>query len=241
MFTVSERDRLRDDLVSAADSDPRVVGAALTGSSALGREDRWSDLDFAVSVDRDMDAVVEDWTDLLYACGAVSHLDVQHGATLFRVFLMATTLQVDLAFWPSAEFGASGPAFRLLFGEVNDIPKVRPPDRGQLIGLAWLHALHVRASLARGRVWQALHLVNTMRDNVMSLRCLRRGLPAVQGRGLDDLSDAGEFGATLARSTEPEELLRAFRVLSGLLMLEIEDPQLVRTVRELTRAAAVRP
>ncbi len=241
MFTVPERDRLRQDLVNAADADPRVVGAALTGSAALGREDRWSDVDFALSVDRERDAVVKDWTELLYACGAVSHLDVHHGATLFRVFLMRTTLQVDLSFWPSAEFGATGPAFRLLFGEANDVPKARQPDRDRLIGLAWLYALHVRSSLARGRVWQALHLINTMRDHVMSLRCLRQGVEATQGRGLDDLSDAGEFGGTLPVSTQPEELLRAFRVLSGLLLSEIEDPQLVRTVRELTRGATTQP
>jgi hypothetical protein len=241
VFTPLERDRLRQDLVNAADADPRVVGAALTGSAALGREDRWSDVDLALSVDRERDAVVEDWTELLYARGAVSHLDVHHGATLFRVFLMSTTLQVDLAFWPPADFGATGPAFRLLFGAANDVPKARPPDRGQLIGLAWLYALHVRSSLARGRVWQALHLINTMRDHVMSLRCLRQGVAAVQGRGLDDLSDADEFSGTLALSTEPDELLRAFRALSGLLLAEVEDPQLARTLRELTRGAAAQP
>ncbi|ANZ38197.1 hypothetical protein BBK82_21155 [Lentzea guizhouensis] len=239
MFTVAERDRLRSDLVSAAHSDPRVVGAAVTGSAALDSEDRWSDIDFALSVDREMNAVVKDWTELLYACGAVGHLDVHHGATLFRVFLMRTTLQVDVAFWPADEFGASGPAFRVLFGETNDVPRARQPDRGELIGLAWLHALHVRSSLARGRVWQALYMINAMRDHVMSLRCLRQGVSAVQGRGLDDLSDAGEFGGTLPLSTHPEELLRAFRVLSGLLLGEVEDPQLAQTVRELTRGATV--
>ncbi len=127
MFTVPERDKLRSDLVNAADTDPRVVGAALTGSAAVGREDRWSDIDFALSVDREMDAVVEDWTDLLYACGAVSHLDVRRGEILFRVFLMRSTLQVDIAFWPSTEFGATGPTFKLLFGRPTSCRTRRNP------------------------------------------------------------------------------------------------------------------
>ncbi|MFI6096802.1 nucleotidyltransferase domain-containing protein [Lentzea sp. NPDC051213] len=238
MFTVSERDQLRTDLVNAADTDPRVVGAALTGSVAVGREDRWSDIDFALSVDREIDGVVSDWTALLYACGAVSHLDVRRGAVLFRVFLMRSTLQVDIAFWPSTEFGATGPTFRLLFGETNELPQNSKPDRAELVGLAWLHGLHARSSIARGRVWQALYMINNMRDHVMSLHCLNEGVNAVQGRGLDDLPDTGVFAGTLALSTHPDELRRVFEVLTGLLEAEIHDSVLAQTVRELSQGAA---
>ncbi|GGU71336.1 nucleotidyltransferase domain-containing protein [Lentzea flava] len=240
MFTVSERDELRRDLVDAADADPRVVGAALTGSAAVGREDRWSDIDLALSVETGIDAVVADWTALMYSRGAVSHLDVRHGAVLFRVFLMRSTLQVDLAFWPSTEFGATGPAFRLVFGEANELPQAKQPDRAGLVGLAWLHAVHARSSIERGRGWQALYMINHMRDHVMSLRCLREGVNAVQGRGLDDLADAGEFAGTLVLSTHPDELRRAFHVLTGLLLTEINDAELAEAVRALSPGAAAR-
>lgn len=234
MFSVSERDQLRRDLVNAADVDPRVVGAALTGSAAVGREDRWSDIDFALSVERDVDAVVADWTALMYACGAVGHLDVRSGKTLFRVFLMRSTLQVDIAFWPSDGFGATGPAFKLLFGEANPLPQAGQPDRDELIGLAWLYALHARSSIARGRGWQALYMINGMRDHVMSLWCLREGVNAVQGRGLDDLRDADAFAGTVVLSTHPDELRRAFQVLTGLLLGEITEPELREAVRALS-------
>lgn len=237
MFSVSERDQLRRDLVNAADTDPRVVGAALTGSAAVGREDRWSDIDFALSVDREIDSVVTDWTALMYACGAVSHLDVRRGAVLFRVFLMRSTLQVDIAFWPSTEFGATGPTFRLLFGETNEIPQSRQPDRAELVGLAWLYGLHARSSIARGRGWQALYMINNMRDQVMSLRCLNEGVNAVQGRGLDDLANADEFVGTLVLSTHPDELSRAFHALTGLLLTEINDSALAEAVRALSPTA----
>ncbi|SER51579.1 hypothetical protein SAMN05216188_11273 [Lentzea xinjiangensis] len=241
MFTVSERNRLRQDLVDAAEVDPRVVAAALTGSAAVGAEDRWSDIDFALSVDREMDAVVADWTDLMYACDAVSHVDVRRGAVLFRVFLMRSTLQVDIAFWPAAEFGATGPTFKLLFGEANELPQAGQPGRDELIGLAWLYALHARSSLARGRGWQALYMINGMRDHVMSLRCLAEGVNAVQGRGLDDLRDADAFAGTVARSTDLDELRRAFHVLTGLLLAEITDPALAGAVRALSPGAAAQP
>ncbi|MGW6448794.1 nucleotidyltransferase domain-containing protein [Lentzea sp. NPDC055074] len=241
MFTVSERDQLRRDLVNAADVDPRVVGAALTGSASVGREDRWSDIDFALSVERDVDAVVVDWTALMYACGAVGHLDVRQGKTLFRVFLMRSTLQVDIAFWHSDEFGATGPTFKLLFGETNELPQSQQPDRDQLVGLAWLHALHARSSIARGRVWQAVYMINGMRDHVMSLWCLREGVNAVQGRGLDDLPGAGAFAGTLVLSTHPDELRRAFQALTALLLGEITEPELREAVRALSHGAAGTP
>jgi len=44
MYTVAERETLRDALVSAARADSRVAGAALTGSAAVGGEDEWSDI-----------------------------------------------------------------------------------------------------------------------------------------------------------------------------------------------------
>jgi hypothetical protein len=50
MFTPEDRTRLRDALVAAAHADPRITGCALTGSTAAGAEDRWSDIDLALAV-----------------------------------------------------------------------------------------------------------------------------------------------------------------------------------------------
>ena len=120
VFSGEDRERLRDQLIAAAQADARISAAALLGSSAIGPEDKWSDIDFAVCVDEDPNrkAVIVQWTDRMYAeHGAVHHLDVPAGETLYRVFLLANTLQVDLSFWPTSAFRATGPAFRLLFGD----------------------------------------------------------------------------------------------------------------------------
>src|SRR4051794_4138981 len=82
MFTPEDRTRLRDALVAAARADPRITAAALTGSAAAGAEDRWSDIDLALSVAGDADSgrVVADWTDRVYReGGAAHHLDVYLG------------------------------------------------------------------------------------------------------------------------------------------------------------------
>lgn len=128
MFTPTERDRLRDRLVSDTQADDRIIGAALTGSTSVGRDDRWSDIDLAVSVGAEahLSEVMSDWTARMYADHtALTHLDLHRGATVYRVYLLASTLQVDIAFSPASEFGAIGTTFRLLFGEANQ-PRSAP-------------------------------------------------------------------------------------------------------------------
>jgi len=221
VFTPAQRSALLEDLVAAAEADPRVVGAGLAGSSARGFTDEFSDIDLALSVTGargDLDAVVADWTDRIHRDhGALTHLDVWAGATLFRVFLLPGTLQLDVAFWPAAEFGATGPNFRLLFGAEADRAPTPPPDVPALIGMGWLYALHARSSIARGKAWQAEYMISGMRDQVLALACVRHGVPAVQGRGIDDLPAAvtDPVAAGLVRSLDAGELRRAFAATSS--------------------------
>jgi predicted nucleotidyltransferase len=90
VFSVSDRERLREELVSAAHEDARISAAALTGSAALGRADRWSDIDLALRVadHAERTAVIADWTERMYReHAAAHHLDVARGDVLYRVFL----------------------------------------------------------------------------------------------------------------------------------------------------------
>src|SRR2546429_172445 len=63
-----------------------------------------------------------------------------------------------------------------------------PPVAGDLFGWGVIYALHARACIERGRVWQAEHYVGAVRDHALSLACLRQALPVTQARGYDDLS-----------------------------------------------------
>ncbi len=227
LFTPEERTRLREELISAAHADSQIIGAAITGSVAVDREDRWSDIDLALCLAPNADAsqVIDNWTERMYkGYNALEHLDVWRGDTLFRVFLLDNTLQVDLAFWPSTEFGATGRTFRLLFGNANERPHVPPPAATDLVSWAWLYALHVRSSLARGRVWQADYMLSKMRDQTLALACLRHGVSAHEGRGIDDLPPevTVSFAEILPRSLEGAELKRAFVAATNALLREIE-------------------
>jgi hypothetical protein len=217
VFTVEQRDALREHVLALAEQDVRIVAGAAVGSLALGGGDRFSDLDltFAVADAVPVAEVLDDWTRRLSdELGAVPLADLERGPTIYRVFLFADALQFDLSLTPAARFVPAGPRFRLLFGETaaeGAAGAPSPPVAADLFGWGVIYGLHTRSCIERGRLWQAEHYVGAVRDHALALACLSRGLPAVQARGYDDLPGdvlAG-FEATHVGRLEREELRRA--------------------------------
>jgi hypothetical protein len=239
MFTVDDRNRTRDRVLALVADDPRIVAGAVVGSLALREGDRWSDLDltFAVADSVPLLDVLEDWTHILAdEFQAVTLFDLPAGASIYRVFLLPGCLQFDLSFTPRAAFGAVGPEFRLLFGDAVAKPYLAPPSPEELFGYAVHHALRARFCLARGRVWQAEYWQSGVRDYGLHLACLRRNLPARNGRGFDALPAEVQnaYKDALARSLDPEELLRALQVAVARLLQEAaEVRELAESVRKL--------
>lgn len=248
MFSPEERVQLRAHLLEYASHDQRVSGAAITGSAAGSQEDQWSDIDLAFGVNdaADLSSVLSDWTAHMYSKHhALHHLDVKAGAWIYRVFLLPSTLQVDLAFVPATDFRPLAPTFRLMFGKTNELQQFPPPQPGDIIGLGWLYALHARTCIARGKLWQAEYMISGIRDNALALACLRHDLPAIHGRGIDQLPRevTGCFEGALVRSLDTIELSRAFRVVTRCLLAEIrnQDKELAGQLHEALGSLAELP
>jgi hypothetical protein len=204
VFTVEQRDALVERMRGFAQADERVVAGAVVGSLAVDGGDRFSDVDmtFAVAGHAGVADVLDDWTSgLIDELDAVPLVDLQRGPTTYRVFLLPDALQLDLSMTPVARFHPAGPRFRLLFGETaaEEFREPGPPAPANLFidtpaadrdvfGWGVVYALHARACIQRGRVWQAEHYVGAVRDHALSLACLREGLPPAQARSYDDLS-----------------------------------------------------
>jgi hypothetical protein len=228
VFTVEQRDALRARMLVLADEDERVVAGAAVGSLAVGTGDRFSDLDltFSVAAGVPVAEVLDDWTRTLTGeLEAVVLADLQAGPTVYRVFLLPDALQFDLSLTSAPEFRPAGPRFQLLFGgTAPEEPEARPRPPGGLFiptpavaedifGWGVIYALHGRACIERGRVWQAEHYLSAVRDHALSLACLRRGLTAVQARGYDDLPP--ELLAELARAHVGSLDVDALRAVLG--------------------------
>jgi hypothetical protein len=230
VFTVEERERAQERILELAKSDPRIVAGAAVGSLATGSGDRWSDLDltFGVAEDTVIADVLEDLTrKVVAAFDAVVLFDLPFESTIYRVFLLPGALQVDLSFTPASDFGARGPRWKLLFGEDIEREHTPPPSAREIFGYAVHEAVRARFCIERGRLWQAVYLIDDLRDHAFALASLRRGLEAAFARDVHQLPEElqASFEDTLVRSLEPEELLRALRAAVAELQREAVDAQ----------------
>jgi hypothetical protein len=253
-----------------ADEDDRVVAGAVVGSLADESGDRFSDVDLTFGIaDHALVAdVLDDWTrtlvdqldavPLVDQLDAVPLVDLQRESTIYRVFLLPDALQFDLSMTPAAMFRPAGPRFRLLFGETaagSEPPTPTaagslfistPPIAADIFGWGAIYALHARACIERGRVWQAEHYVGAARDHALSLACLREGLTPFQARGYDDLSDGSRARSDDAHVSGLERgALRAALAASVIALIheakEARLPHADVVVERLAELSAVDP
>src|SRR2546423_10624316 len=154
MFTAEHRDHVRHRILELARTDPRVTAGALTGSTAFGAGDDWSDIDVAFGIADGITSedVLHDWTQVLdREFSVLDHFDLRSGSSIYRVFLLPGGLEVDVAVTPGEEFGARGPHFRALFGPTHQLEPTPQPSASSLIGLSWHHVLHARSCRSEER------------------------------------------------------------------------------------------
>jgi hypothetical protein len=229
MFTAEFRDQVCKRVVELVTVDPRVTGGALTGSTALGLEDNWSDVDFAFGIadgHRLVD-VLDGWTHALdEEFGVIHHFDMHASPRrISRVFLLPGGLEVDVVVMAAADFGAHGPKFRALFGATVALEAMPQPNTAYLIGMGWLHVFHARAFIERNKLWQAEYFIRGVRDHVLALACVRLGEDARFGVGVDRLPThvTAPLTEALVRSLNELELRRALAAATRCLIRELEE------------------
>jgi hypothetical protein len=171
------------------------------------------------------------------------------------VFLLPDSLQLDLSMTPATRFRPAGPRFRLLFGktaaaepdEPTSLPAGTlfidtPAVAEDIFGWGVIYALHARACIERGRVWQAEHYVGAVRDHALALACLREGLPPAQARTFDDLSaeTRARFAHAHVDALEPEALRAALAASVLALTRESEEARLPEARVVAERLAGLR-
>jgi predicted nucleotidyltransferase len=243
MFTPERREEVRQRLLDLAREDEHVVAAAIIGSYVAGTEDEWSDVDLTLGIRGEVADALDRWTRRLYdEFEAIHHWDLPWGSTTYRVFLLPELLQVDVSLTPESDFGPRGPNWRTVFGETIDVQPAPPPSVGTVAGLAWTMGLHALRSIARGKPWQAEHMISGVRDHVLELACLRLGYPTRYARGADELPAELTEPLTdaLVRSLDESELRRALATVTTALAAELErsDPELAARLRPTLAAVA---
>jgi hypothetical protein len=77
--------------------------------------------------------------------------------------------------------------------------------------MGWLHAIHARSAVARGRLWQATMMLDELRNGLTTLMCIRAGLNPWHGREVDQLpsEDLSRLETSRAQRIDAETLDRS--------------------------------
>ena len=226
-FTENERTALFNRILNLGQSDKRVSGGALVGSFSTNKQDRWSDIDISFGIKSEIDPllVLNEWTEILNEeYNIVHHFDVKSSLAIYRVLLFPNGLEVDLSVVPEIEFGPRAPSFKLLFGKANEIIKMPSPSLDLMHSWGWHHVLHANSAINRKKLWQAEFWVTSIRNYIISMKCIRLGLPASYSRGADQLpeNELKVLEQTFIKKLSQEELKRVLNIISKILIAEIK-------------------
>lgn len=227
MFTTKQREYVRNYVLEMARADPRVTGGAIIGSLATAADDKWSDIDvtFGITSGTPIETVIDEWTQVLAReFDVLNTFDLRSGSSIYRVFLLPDGLEIDLSVTPEEDFGPRSPHFHLLFGTAQPLKTPPPPDTNNIIGLSWHHIFHARSCIERNKPWQAAYWISEVRNHTITLACIRLGVSAAYGRGVDKLPTTvtNPFINTLVRSLDEPELRRTLTAATICLLDEIE-------------------
>jgi hypothetical protein len=245
IFTPRDRDTTLDNVIELGEADRRLEAAVLTGSLGAGRTDRWSDIDVAfVVVDAESCALVAaDWVDRCYRKLPIAHhYETAFGTTLVRGSLQRNSLEVDLAFTPSADFAVWGPV-RVMFDRRGSVtskaaspkPWSPTPNWSGEAGFAWHDVLHACVAVTRNRPWQALYYLQRVRNRTLALASERHGLDDDEFKHVDDVPpvETDPLVASLVRDLDRSSLIAAIEVATRTFLDELGrgDPTLAARLR----------
>lgn len=227
MFSVDQRDALRQEVIERAKQDVHVNGCALLGSAARDEQDAWSDIDIALQLEKghEVEDVANRWTTWLGTIATVADtLTIHASGAMYQVFLFNNSMQLDLSFWPPDTLRSTGGRIRPVFGTVQ-APEVRRADPQSYVRMGWLYALHARSAIARRRAWQADMMLTELRNQVIALACHRMGLDPAEGRDAHllpvELSD--RLVASRASTVDAIEQGRSLQATLDVYRQEVEN------------------
>jgi len=230
-FSPLERQQFLEKLHNALSQDPRILGAVLVGSAAVGFADRFSDIDIYGVVADGVDAksVFEDWIAKIRSLRPViRNFSSQPSPDVWLAgFLFEDYLELDISFQTAKRLNARKEKWQVLFdrsGELEDRMKASWENREVssiterytfLLNDIWYYIVHTVVCSVRGHSIRAAYYLNFVRDFCVKLAGLLESVETNESRQAHLLSSdfKDELERTLIKSFEQAELQQA--VLAG--------------------------
>jgi len=226
-YSPLERQQFLELLHNQLSQDPRILGAVLVGSSAVGFADRFSDIDIYGVVTDGLDAksVFEDWVAKIRSLRPViSNFTSQPSPDVWLAgFLFEDYLELDISFQEANKLNALKQKWQVMFdrsGELEDRMKASWENRPVspiteryifLLNDIWYYIVHTVVCSVRGHAIRAAYYLNYVRDFCVRLAGLLENVETSESRQVHLLPAEfkDELEKTLISSFEQTEMQRA--------------------------------
>lgn len=226
-FSPLERQQFLELLHNQLSQDPRILGAVLVGSSAVGFTDRYSDIDIYGVVTDGVDAksVFEDWVAKIRSLRPViRNFSSQPSPDVWLAgFLFEDYLELDISFQEAYKLNARKEKWQVMFdrsGELEDRMKTSWENRPVsptienytvLLNDIWYYIVHTEVCSVRGHAIRAAYYLNYVRDFCVRLAGLLEDVETSESRQVHLLPAEfkDELEKTLISSFELAEMQRA--------------------------------
>ena len=228
-YSPATREAILELLLTALQSDKRLVGLLVVGSGAEGFEDDHSDIDLcAVTTSADdVRPAFQEWGEKIRQMLPTFHsLESPRAPNIYLwVFFLENFLEIDLCFLCLNDLRATRNRWNTILDRSGRIESImqsswenRPkPDLEEAyrfrLSSIWHCIKHAAIAVQRQQPWRAIYELEQIRDRVIELRGLREELETKRFRHVDQMSEdfLTDLEQTLVLSLKGVDIMNALR------------------------------
>ncbi len=243
LFSVEERKRIMDYIISFTKSYEHIVALVAVGSESYGFYDELSDLDFVIAIDsnENMEMVMEYVKSQLDKCLNYIYFK-QSPQKRLQVYLSDNYLEIDIGYGAYTSAAATKKHWKVLFDKSETVEKaMRASWEGKIANenetnelsqrlaecsdSVWHNLMLAAVAIKRGQYWRAYTELEFVRKWLIELLCYRYSLDSDRNREVDKLPEAelSVLNKTLVSSLNKDALWRSLDALVDAVYTELES------------------
>lgn len=210
MYTVDEREDIKNRLISLFRRLPGIAGVILVGSGAEGFKDEYSDVDFCIVTEAPVEALLE----IMKKCSAAIHSEFpvmkfqEMPERQLQIYFLQSFLEIDIGYVELSKLEAVRKRWKVCFDHTGQLDRIMQESWDRIrkyhgkktnvdvdqiyrdyYNTIWHSIQHAVTSIKRGQLWRSSYEINYIRDAAIELRGYKLSLETKCFRSVDEFDD----------------------------------------------------
>ena len=205
LFTPTDRETIKNDLVSSLTANPNINAVILVGSAAKGYNDHLSDIDIMSVVSSDVDIIsvmAAIYEDIKARYNLLCYAPLNERR--LQVYLLDNYLELNFSYRTLETLEAKAESWQVLYDKTDQVDSIMHStfakfDEANRISTEnnyqkklaeyseqiWHYLFHATAAINRGRFWKVLKEFEYARNIIIELKGLRYSLSMYRNSEVD--------------------------------------------------------